>query len=287
MSGIAKVGVVGCGTMGAGFAESCVLAGVDVVVAVSRPESVTAGRERILASMDRAARKGRLTAGQVAAAGERLTVTADLDELGDRDLVLEAVPERESLKAEVFAALDKITDGRDTILASITSSIPIVRLARATSRPGRVIGLHFFNPVPALPLVELVGSLLTDEQVCARSETFVSEVLGKQVIRSKDRAGFVVNALLIPYLLAAVRMVESGFSTAADIDRGMTLGCAHPMGPLALIDLIGVDTVVAVGHALYDEFKEPLFAPPASLVRMAEAGLLGKKTGTGFYEYPR
>jgi 3-hydroxybutyryl-CoA dehydrogenase len=173
----------------------------------------------------------------------------------------------------------------DAILASNTSSIPIMKLAMATRRPEHVLGLHFFNPVPVLPLVELVTSLLTDTGATTTAQTFVEQALGKQVIRSQDRAGFIVNALLIPYLLSAIRMMESGFATADDIDTGMVKGCAHPMGPLALTDLIGLDTTMAVAESLYEEFKEPLFAPPPLLSRMVDAGLLGRKAGRGFYTY--
>jgi 3-hydroxybutyryl-CoA dehydrogenase len=188
---------------------------------------------------------------------------------------------------EVFAALDKIVRRQDAILASNTSSIPIMKLAMATSRPEQVIGVHFFNPVPVLKLVELISSLLSSEQTRARAESFVVDVLGKTVVRSQDRAGFVVNALLIPYLLSAIRMLESGFASAQDIDNGMVLGCAHPMGPLALADLIGLDTTKAVAESMYDEFKEPLYSPPPLLLRMVDAGLLGKKAGRGFHDYSK
>ncbi|QWF78534.1 3-hydroxybutyryl-CoA dehydrogenase [Amycolatopsis sp. CA-230715] len=282
---ITKVGVVGCGVMGAGFAETCVRAGLDVIVVASSPASIDRGRARVRKSLDGAVRKGKLAEAERDAALDRLAFTSELLDLRDRELVLEAVPEHEPTKLEVFAALDKVVEVENAVLASITSSIPIVRLATATGRAEHVLGLHFFNPAPVLPLVEVIGSLLTGEETLARTQSFVTGVLGKQVIRSKDRSGFVVNALLVPYLLAAVRMLESGFATAEDIDKGMTLGCAHPMGPLALIDLIGADTIVSVGEALYDEFREPLYAPPPLLVRMVDAGLLGKKVGRGFYDY--
>jgi 3-hydroxybutyryl-CoA dehydrogenase len=187
----------------------------------------------------------------------------------------------------VFRTLDRIVADPSAILASNTSSIPIMKLAMATTRPGSVIGIHFFNPVPVLRLVELVTSLLTTPETEARAEAFASGPLGKHVIKAKDRAGFIVNALLIPYLLSAIRMMESGFATADDIDTGMVEGCNHPMGPLALTDLIGLDTTLAVAESLYEEFKEPLFAPPPLLSRMVEAGLLGRKTGHGFYAYQK
>jgi 3-hydroxybutyryl-CoA dehydrogenase len=194
------------------------------------------------------------------------------------------VPESEALKLEVFALLDKVA-ADDAILASNTSAIPIMKLAMATGRPEQVLGLHFFSPVPVLKLVELVTSLLTGDDAAQTAHDFADQTLGKRVIKSKDRAGFIVNFLLIPYLVAAVRMLESGFATAEDIDAGMVLGCNHPMGPLTLADFIGLDTTLAAAQSLYDEFKEPLYAPPPLLSRMVEAGLLGRKTGRGFYLY--
>ncbi len=216
---------------------------------------------------------------------ERLHFATDYADLADRDLVIEAVVESEAEKLQVFAMLDKAVESPDAILASNTSSIPIMKLAMATGRPASVIGLHFFNPVPIMHLVELVTSLLTSDETKQRAEQFAGDVLGKHVVWSQDRAGFIVNALLVPYLLSAVRMLESGFATAADIDAGMVEGCAHPMGPLRLCDLIGLDTVVAVADSLYAEFKEPLYASPPLLSRMVEAGLLGRKTGRGFWDY--
>jgi 3-hydroxybutyryl-CoA dehydrogenase len=205
--------------------------------------------------------------------------------LSDRQLVVEAVVESEPQKLAVFEALDRVVEAPCAVLASNTSSIPIMKLAMATKRPKQVIGIHFFNPVLVLPLVEVVTSLMTGDDAISVAHNFAADQLGKQVIRSQDRAGFIVNALLIPYLLSAMRMLESGFATAEDIDLGMVKGCAHPMGPLALADLIGLDTTVAVAGSLYDEFKEPLFAAPPLLARMVEAGLLGRKSGQGFYGY--
>jgi 3-hydroxybutyryl-CoA dehydrogenase len=205
--------------------------------------------------------------------------------ISDRQLVVEAVIESESDKLAVFERLGNVVNDPEAVLASNTSSIPIMKLAMATNRPASVVGIHFFNPVPVLPLVEVVTSLMTSEQTADLASEFASDVLGKTVIRSKDRAGFIVNALLIPYLLSAIRMFESGFATADDIDNGMMKGCAHPMGPLALSDLIGLDTTMAVADSLYQEFKEQLYAPPPLLARMVEAGLLGRKTGRGFYNY--
>lgn len=282
---ITRVGVVGCGLMGSGIAEVAARAGRDVVVVESDETSAAAGRARIERSLETAVRRHKLDEDAAAAAQARVTVTADRDALADRHLVIEAVPEDEALKEATFAWLDRTVTEPGAILASNTSSIPIMKLAMATDRHDRVVGLHFFNPVPVLPLVELVASLLTSAETAATAEAFATEVLGKHVIHSTDRAGFIVNALLIPYLLSAVRMLESGFATAADIDSGMVQGCAHPMGPLALCDLIGCDTTLAVAQSMYTEFKEPLYAPPPLLSRMVDAGLLGRKSGRGFYDY--
>ncbi|RVU23100.1 3-hydroxybutyryl-CoA dehydrogenase [Streptomyces antnestii] len=285
MDTICRIGVVGAGHMGSGIAEVCARAGLDVLVGETGPDALAAGRRRIEQSLARGVRSGKLSDADREEAQARVRLTTDLGEFSDRDLVVEAVAETERLKVDIFATLDKVVERRDAILASNTSSIPITKLAMATTRPEQVVGIHFFNPVPVLPLVELVPSLLTGERTRQRAEGFVTGVLGKQVIRSTDRAGFVVNALLIPYLLSAVRMLESGFASAADIDQGMVLGCAHPMGPLALADLIGLDTTHAIAESMYAEFKEPLYSPPPLLLRMVEAGLLGKKTGRGFHDY--
>ncbi len=281
---IERVGVVGCGLMGSGIAEVCARAGLDVLVREIDAEPVAHGRARIEASIERARSRGKLSDEEAAATLGRMRFTTDLGELADRQMVLEAVSESEAVKFEVFATLDKVL-ADDAIMASNTSSIPIMKLGRVTGRPQQVIGLHFFSPVPVLSLVELIPSLLTSEETIEATVTFADQVLDKRVIRSKDRAGFIVNALLIPYLVSAIRMLESGFATAEDIDAGMVLGCNHPMGPLALSDFIGLDTTLAAARSLYEEFKEPLYAPPPLLTRMVEAGLLGRKTGQGFYEY--
>ena len=277
-----RVGVVGCGLMGSGIAEVCARAGLDVIVREVDTDAVAAGKSRIAKSLARATRKAKLTDEEAAAAVARIRYTTDFADLSDRQLVLEAVSESEPLKLDVFATLDKVV-ADDAILASNTSAIPIMKLAMATGRPDQVVGLHFFSPVPVLTLVELVSSLLTSDATADATQTFAEDVLGKKVIRAKDRAGFIVNALLIPYLISAIRMLESGFATVDDIDSGMVLGCNHPMGPLALADFIGLDTTMAAAESLYEEFKEPLFAPPPLLSRMVEAGLLGRKTGRGFY----
>ncbi|GAA1329258.1 3-hydroxybutyryl-CoA dehydrogenase [Streptomyces sanglieri] len=284
-AGIGRVGVVGGGQMGAGIAEMCARAGLDTVVCEVDTVAARAARDRVAASLDRAVRRGRLEEATARDALARMVFTGSLDDLADRQLVVEAVIENPEAKTEVFAALDKIVEDPAAVLATNTSSLPIMRLGMATARADRVVGLHFFNPVPVLPLVEVVTSLHTSAGTTAAVEDFATRTLGKTIIRSKDRAGFVVNALLIPYLLSAVRMAESGFATAADIDTGMELGCAHPMGPLKLADLIGLDTVASISESLFDEFRQPLYAPPPLLQRMVEAGLLGRKAGRGFHTY--
>jgi 3-hydroxybutyryl-CoA dehydrogenase len=278
-----RIGVVGCGLMGAGIAEVCARAGLDVVVAESSEAAATAGRARLEKSLIRAEERGKIASATEVL--DRIRVVEGLEELADRDLVVEAILEDEAAKIALFKQLDKIVVSPHAVLASNTSSIPIMKLAVATSRPSHVLGVHFFNPVPVLSLVELVPSLLTASETTERARTFVEKTLGKHAIDCRDRAGFVVNALLIPFVLSAIRMLESGFATADDIDEGLVRGAAHPQGPLALADLIGLDTVKAVAESLYDEFKEPLYAAPPLLARMVEAGLLGRKTGRGFHTY--
>ncbi|GAB3128378.1 3-hydroxybutyryl-CoA dehydrogenase [Streptomyces calidiresistens] len=285
MTDIKRVGVVGCGQMGAGIAEVCARAGLEVKVAETTGEALELGRSRLANSFARAAERGKLTEEERAAAEARLGFTTDLGEFADRDLVIEAVVENEQVKTEIFQVLDQVVTRPDAILASNTSSIPLVKLAVATSRPGQVVGIHFFNPAQVQKLVELIPALTTSEETVTRAETLVTDVLGKHAIRAADRSGFVVNALLIPYLLSAIRMVESGAASREDIDNGMELGCAHPMGPLRLADLIGLDTVASVADSMYEEFKEPLYAAPPLLQRMVAAGRLGRKTGAGFYLY--
>ncbi len=284
---IERVGVVGCGLMGSGIAEVCARAGFDVMVHEVDAAAAERGRDRLVKSLDRAVSANKLSEQARHDAVSRLAFTTDLGDLSDRDLVVEAVIENEDAKTEVFRALDKVVTKPTAILASNTSSIPIMKLAMVTSRPANVVGMHFFNPVPVMNLVEVVTSLLTSDEARATVADFAQSQLNKRVIHSQDRAGFIVNALLIPYLLSAVRMLESGFATASDIDAGMVEGCNHPMGPLALADLIGLDTTKAVAESLYDEFREQLYAPPPLLARMCEAGLLGRKAGRGFYEYKR
>ncbi|MEO3936230.1 3-hydroxybutyryl-CoA dehydrogenase [Dermatophilaceae bacterium Soc4.6] len=278
-----SVGVVGCGLMGAGIAEVCARAGHGVVVVESDEGRARDGRARIERSLRRAQERGKLADAEPVL--ERLRVVTDLEALADRELVIEAIVEDEDAKTTLFRRLDGIVTAPDAILASNTSSIPVMKLAVVTGRPSQVLGIHFFNPVPVLALVELVPSLLTAPETTARARAFVEGSLGKQAIDCQDRAGFVVNALLIPFILSAIRMMESGFATAEDIDQGLVLGAAHPQGPLALADLIGLDTTQAVAQSLYEEFKEPLYAAPPLLNRMVDAGLLGRKTGRAFYSY--
>ena len=284
-SAIERVGVIGAGQMGGGIAEVCARAGVDVVVFETTEALVNAGRNRISTSLERGVSAGKISERERDSAADKLRFTTDLADLADRQLVIEAVIEDENVKAGIFSRLDEIITDPDAVLASNTSSIPIMKLGAATANPGRVLGLHFFNPVPVLPLVELVTTLVTDEAAAARTEQFAAAVLGKQVVRCSDRSGFVVNALLVPYLLSAIRMVEAGFATVADVDKAIVAGLSHPMGPLRLSDLIGLDTIKLIADKMYEEFKDSQYAPPPLLLRMVEAGRLGKKSGRGFYEY--
>lgn len=281
---IQRVGVVGAGTMGSGIAEVCARAGCDTIVVDVDDAAIGRAADKIQTSLDRAHRKGVLTDEQRASALGNLAFKTSLDALADRDLVIEAIIEHEDEKIDLFKRLDKVCRP-DTILASNTSSIPIVTLAKATSRPDKVAGMHFFNPAPVQPLVEVIDGLTTSSETIEILEPFCRDTLHKHVIHCRDRAGFVVNMLLVPFLLSAIRMLESGFAKPEDIDSGMKYGCAHPMGPLELCDLIGLDTIKAVADVLYSEFNEPLYAPPPLLKRMVSAGLLGRKTGRGFFTY--
>jgi 3-hydroxybutyryl-CoA dehydrogenase len=282
---IERVAVIGCGVMGSGVTEVFAQAGVDTTVLVSSPGSERRGRARLDRSLERGVQKQKFTDEERSAALARIRFTTDLAELGDRQLIVEAINEDDVAKVALFAKLSKVVRTPDAIVASTTSAIPIARLARVTERPGQVVGMHFFNPAPVLPLVEVVPSVLTSAATTERVDRFVTGVLGKQVVHSPDRAGFIVNALLFPYLLSAIRMVDDGTASAEVIDKAMVQGCAHPMGPLALLDMIGLDTTAAIANAMYEEFKQPLYAAPPLLSRMVEAGLLGKKSGRGFYDY--
>ncbi len=281
-----RVSVIGGGLMGSGIAEVCARSGVDVTVVEASRERADRTRGNIEASLDRAVRRGKLPEEDRAAALERLAVSDRLEDVEGSDAAIEAIVEDEAMKRDLFLRLDELLPDA-AWLGSNTSSVPIMKLAAGTSRPDRVLGLHFFNPVPVLDLVEIVRSIMTAPETVEAARGFAEQTLGKTCIESQDRAGFVVNALLIPYLLSAVRMYESGFASREDIDAGMVLGCAHPMGPLALADLVGLDTLLAVAESLYEEFRDPSSVAPALLNRMVEAGLLGRKTGRGFYDYTK
>jgi 3-hydroxybutyryl-CoA dehydrogenase len=279
-----RVSVVGGGLMGAGIAEVCARSGIDVTVVEADDSRADAARARIEHSLDRAVRAGKLEEDHRGEVTDRLAYTSRMDDVKGSDAAIEAIVESELAKREIFRELDELLPEAD-FLASNTSSVPIMKLAAETRQPERVLGLHFFNPVPVMGLVEVVRSIMTSDATIERARAFAENQLGKNCIDSQDRAGFIVNALLIPYLLSAIRMYESGFASKEDIDRGMVLGCAHPMGPLALADLIGLDTLQAVGESLYEEFRDPAAVAPALLNRMVEAGLLGRKSGRGFYDY--
>jgi len=278
------IGVVGGGTMGAGIAEVCAKAGSDVIVLETSEEFAEAARKRVAGSIGKGVARGKITQEEADAAVARVRVTTDVTDLADRDLVIEAAPEIESLKVDIFTKLDAVVKPSG-ILATNTSSLPVIKMAQATSRPGQVVGVHFFNPVPVMPLVEIISALTTEEETANAVFDYVKNTLGKTTVRAGDRAGFIVNALLIPYLTSAVRMLESGYATKEDIDAAMKGGCGYPMGPLTLIDTVGLDVTLNAAQSLYDEFAEPHYAPPALLRRMVDAGRLGRKTGQGFYSY--
>jgi 3-hydroxybutyryl-CoA dehydrogenase len=280
---VLTVGVVGCGVMGSGIAEVAARAGQDVVVLEASEELLQRGRARIESSMGKAVERGRLSADERAAVMGRIRGTTEVEDLAGADLVIEAATEDHATKVGMFRRLDEIIKP-EVILASNTSSIPIADLGAATSRPDKVLGMHFFNPVPAMSLIELVRAITTSEDTMAFGRAY-GVVLGKTTVESRDRAGFIVNALLIPYLNGAVRMLEDGFATREDIDTAVHLGLNHPMGPLQLIDLIGLDTHLFIADVLFEEFKEPTYAPPPLLRRMVTAGRLGRKVGHGFYDY--
>jgi 3-hydroxybutyryl-CoA dehydrogenase len=279
-----RVGVVGGGLMGSGIAEVCARSGIDVTVVEADQARAAAARQAIERSLARAVRAGKLPEPEQQAALERLAVTPHLSDLEGADAVIEAIIESEPAKRALFKELDEMLPDAQ-FLASNTSSVPIMKLAAATSRPERVLGLHFFNPVPVLKLVELVRSIMTADEALGEARSFAENTLGKRCIEAKDRAGFIVNALLVPFILSAIRMYESGFASKEDIDQGMVLGTAHPMGPLALADLVGLDTLLFVSESLHHEFRDPASVSPALLNRMVEAGLLGRKSGHGFYDY--
>jgi 3-hydroxybutyryl-CoA dehydrogenase len=283
MAEVREIGVVGAGFMGSGIAEAAARAGLRVHVYEPQEAPLERARTGIASSVQRAIRGGKLEAEEARELEERISFSTELHSLHGAELVIEAIIEDDEIKRRMFRSLDDALD-ESVILASNTSSIPIAGLAAATHRPDRVIGLHFFSPVPVMKLVEIVVALDTAAATIDRAETFVTQI-GKRPIRTKDRSGFIVNMLLVPYLMAAVRMYEDGFASREDIDEGMRLGCGHPMGPLSLCDFIGLDVLYAVCDSLYEEFKRAEFAPPPLMKRMVALGHLGRKTGRGFYEY--
>jgi 3-hydroxybutyryl-CoA dehydrogenase len=283
MNDFSRIGVVGAGFMGSGIAESA--ASAEIEVTVFEPEQAPLERSRLslAASVAKAVSRGKLTPGAADVLIERVHYTTTFEDLDDVDAVIEAVTEDPRVKGKLFDQLDKeLPEAR--FLASNTSSIPIAELAACTQNPDRVIGLHFFSPVPVMRLVEVVVALETSDETIGEAEAFAT-LIGKRAIRTKDRSGFIVNMLLVPYLMAAVRMYEDGFASREDIDEGMRLGCGHPMGPLALCDFIGLDVLYAVCDSLYEEFKRPEYAPPPLLKRMVVSGHHGRKAGKGFYDY--
>jgi 3-hydroxybutyryl-CoA dehydrogenase len=280
---VTALGVAGAGFMGSGIAEAAARTGVHVTLYEPQQAQLDRSRARVEQSVAHGVERGKLTHEESVALLERIAWTTALDDLASAEVLIEAVVEDLDVKRELFARLDAVApDAR--ILASNTSSIPIASLAAATTRPERVCGLHFFSPVPVMQLIEIVIGLDTSLETIATADAFAAQ-LRKHPIRTKDRAGFIVNFLLTPYLMSAVRMLEDGFATREDIDEGMRLGCGHPMGPLTLCDFIGLDVLGAVCESLYDEFKQPQYAPPALLRRMLAAGRLGRKSGRGFYDY--
>lgn len=281
---IDRVGIVGGGVMGCGIAETCARAGLSVILCEQDQRRADAATDRVTSSLDRAVQREKITAETKNLALNKVSFVTGLGSLTDRQLVLEAVIEDLDEKRKVFSELDAVV-GADTILATNTSSIPVTDIATSSSRPERVLGIHFFNPVPVMRLVEIVPTLLTAPHVTSAATAFASDTLGKHVVRVEDRAGFVVNALLVPMLLNAIRMLEAGLASASEIDDALVLAFGHPLGPLRLCDLIGVDIVVAMAESLHAEFGESAYCPPPLLRRMNQVGRLGRKSGRGFFEY--
>ena len=282
---IQKVGVIGCGLMGSGIVQVAAQAGFKVTVREVNDDALAKGLGRIDKFLQGGVDKGKMTAEQKAEITGRIQGTTALADLADCDLVIEAAIENIEAKHEVFKALDAAC-GPNAIFASNTSSLSITEMAAKTKRPARFVGLHFFNPVPLMTLVEVVRTILTDDQVFETAVAY-GESVGKVTVRTTDRTGFIVNRLLVPFLLDAIRVLESGVATREDIDEGMKRGCGHPMGPLTLLDFVGLDTTYYIANIMFDEFKEPRFAPPPLLKRMVLAGWHGKKSGRGFYEYAK
>jgi len=269
--------------MGSGIAEVCAKAGYSTVVREINAEVLAKGRQRIERSLATAVERGKLAATERDAVLARIRGTTSMSDFSTCDIVIEAATENPAIKKETFAELDRVCPPH-TILASNTSSIPIIQMATATQRPEKVLGMHFMNPVPVMPLIEYVRTLTTSDETLSTARAF-GESLGKRIIVSKDRAGFIVNFLLVPYLTEAVRMLEQGFASKEDIDVGMMLGTSYPMGPFTLLDFVGLDTTLYIADILFDEFKDPRFAAPTLLRQMVAAGFLGRKTGRGFYNY--
>ncbi len=282
---IRRVGVLGCGLMGSGIAEVCARAGFETVVREVDDAALARGMDRIRGSLDRAVAKGKLEAAAREAALGRLQTATDFDALAGCDLVIEAIVENLEEKLRTFAALAKVVRP-EAIFASNTSSLTITQLAAASGRPGRTIGLHFFNPVPVMQLVEVVRTILSDKTVVAAATEFC-RALGKEPIACRDNSGFIVNRLLVPYLLDAIRALEEGVGTVEEIDKGMQLGCGYPMGPFTLLDFVGLDTTYAIANIMFEEYRERRFAPPPLLKQMVQAGHLGRKSGRGFYDHGR
>ncbi len=280
---IKTVGVVGCGLMGSGIAQVCAEAGFDVVVREVDADLLRKGLGKIESFLAKGVEKGKLTPERKAEVVGRLQGTTQLADLGRCDVVVEVVTENLAVKREVYAALDAAC-GPEAIFASNTSSLSITEMAATTRRPSRFVGLHFFNPVPLMKLVEVVRSPLTDPAVYDLMTEF-GRKLGKVPVRASDKTGFIVNRLLVPYLLDAIRALEEGVAGIEDIDEGMRLGCGYPMGPLTLLDFVGLDTTYSIANIMFDEFREKRFAPPPLLKRMVQAGLHGRKSGRGFYDY--
>jgi 3-hydroxybutyryl-CoA dehydrogenase len=283
MPEISRVGVLGCGQMGSGIAQVAATAGFPTAVRDLEAGLLAKGERSIQQSLDKLLEKGKLDPATRQRALERLTYTVHLADLASCDLIVEAVTESLEIKNELWRALDAMCPPK-TIFASNTSSLSIGDMAAATARPDRFVGLHFFNPVPLMPLVEVVRAVTTARETFETAMAFARR-LGKEPIAAQDRSGFVVNRLLVPYLLDAARARESGLASTTDIDRGMQLGCGHPMGPLTLLDFVGLDTVVRIAEIMFEEFREPRLAPPPLLRRMVAAGLHGRKSGRGFYDY--
>jgi len=283
MSAMKKVGVLGCGLMGSGIAQAAATAGFTTVARDVGAPLLEKGRGGILKSMGRLVEKGKLEASAREAASVRLSFTTELDALRDCDIIIEAVTEDLELKNRLWQQLDQLCP-RQTIFASNTSSLTIAAMAASTSRPDRFVGLHFFNPVPLMPLVEVVRTVTTSQETFDRAYAFARD-LGKEPVSARDSPGFIVNLLLVPYLLDAARALERGVASTADLDRAMQLGCGHPMGPLTLLDYIGLDTVVRISEIMFDAYREPRYAAPPLLQRMVVAGFHGRKNGKGFYDY--